>query len=46
MRGSVFVEYAVLLTVGLALAAGLATVGAQQVSVYSNARAILYSANP
>jgi hypothetical protein len=45
-RGAVFVEYAVVVAIGIAIAAGMVSLGANEVAVYSNARAIIYSSNP
>lgn len=46
MRGAVFIEYAAVVAIGLAIAAGMVSLGANEVAVYSNARAIIYSSNP
>ncbi len=45
-RGAVFVEYIVVVGVGLVVATALSAVGAAEVSSYSNARAILSTENP
>jgi hypothetical protein len=45
-RGAIFVEYLVVVGVGLVVATALSAVGAAEVSSYSNARAILSTENP
>ena len=45
-RGAVFVEYIVVVGVGLVVATALSAVGAAEVNSYSNARAILSTENP
>lgn len=44
--GAIFVEYLVVVGVGLVVATALSAVGAAEVSSYSNARAILSTENP
>jgi hypothetical protein len=45
-RGAIFVEYLVVVGVGLLVATALSAVGATEVSTYSNGRAMLSTENP
>jgi Flp pilus assembly pilin Flp len=45
-RGAIFVEYVVVVGVGLLVATALSAVGATEVSTYSNGRAMLSTENP